>query len=84
MIEVARDYSILIGYFNLEGGKLRHKKNLFHIFRNSFFVVIYVKLLVIDKVEKILKGSLVSILSPSVKAKGLLTSPSNVLPYYLK
>ena len=33
------------------------------------------------KVEKILKGSLDSIPSPS---KSLLTSPSNVLPYYLK
>jgi hypothetical protein len=64
----------------------------------------------ISKVEKILKGSLDSIPSPSVKiqimggkvclrckgktlldvvnkrlkTKSLLTSPSNVLPYYLK
>ena len=63
----------------------------------------------VDKVEKILKGSLDSFLSPSVKIqimggnvylrckgktllgvvhqnlkrKSLLTSPSNVLPYYL-
>ena len=71
MIEVSRDYPILIGYlrlklignFNLEGSKWRHK-DLFHIFKNSFFCC-YKKLL--DKVEKNLKGSLVSIPSPSVK-----------------
>ena len=91
MIEVARDYPILIGYirlklignFNLKGSKWCHK-NLIHIFKKSFFFGCYKKLRVIDKVEKNLKGSLVSIPSPSVKTKSLLTSPSNVLPYYLK
>ena len=68
------------------------------------------RILILCKVEKILKGSLDSIPSPSVKiqikggkvclrckgktllgvvnkllkTKSLLTSPSNVLPYYLK
>ena len=78
--------------------------------KNSIFFCLKQKIVKCSKVEKILKGSLVMIQSPSVKiqimgrkvclrckgktllgvvnkllnTKSLLTSPSNVLAYYLK
>ena len=87
------------------------------VFRSALSVILWHKINIdrvylIDKVEKILEGSLDSIPSPSVKiqimegkvclkckgktllsksvvkkllkTKSLLTSPNNVLPYYLK
>ena len=79
---------------------------------NQLFTIWFLQFLISNKVEKILKGSLNLIPSPSpsvkiqimggkvclrckgktllgivnklLKTKSLLTSPSNVLPYYLK